>query len=114
MADGVRYEHDEDGNQTLKSGPDGDWHYRWNGHGMLREVERPDGVRVAFDYDPFARRTAKRTLSAAGTVDQEVQFVWDGHNVTGQRSRDDLAPASGHLRARCDARSRTSARPAAA
>jgi RHS repeat-associated protein len=81
MADGVRYEHDEDGNQTLKSGPDGDWHYRWNGHGMLREVERPDGIRVAFDYDPFARRTAKRTLSAAGTVDQEVQFVWDGHNV---------------------------------
>jgi RHS repeat-associated protein len=81
MADGVRYEHDEDGNQTLKSGPDGDWHYRWNGHGMLREVERPDGVRVAFDYDPFARRTAKRTLSAAGAVDQEVQFVWDGHNV---------------------------------
>jgi RHS repeat-associated protein len=81
MADGIRYEHDEDGNQTLKSGPDGDWHYRWNGHGMLREVERPDGVRVAFDYDPFARRTAKRTLSAAGTVDQEVQFVWDGHNV---------------------------------
>jgi RHS repeat-associated protein len=81
MADGIRYEHDEDGNQTLKSGPDGDWHYRWNGHGMLREVERPDGIRVAFDYDPFARRTAKRTLSAAGTVDQEVQFVWDGHNV---------------------------------
>jgi RHS repeat-associated protein len=81
MADGIRYEHDEDGNQTLKSGPDGDWHYRWNGHGMVREVERPDGVRVAFDYDPFARRTAKRTLSAAGTVDQEVQFVWDGHNV---------------------------------
>ena len=81
MADGIRYEHDEDGNQTLKSGPDGDWHYRWNGHGMLREVERPDGVRVAFDYDPFARRTAKRTLSAASTVHQEVQFVWDGHNV---------------------------------
>jgi RHS repeat-associated protein len=81
MADGVRYEHDEDGNQTLKSGPDGDWHYRWNGHGMLREVERPDGIRVAFEYDPFARRTVKRTLSATGTIDREVDFVWDGHNV---------------------------------
>jgi RHS repeat-associated protein len=81
QADGVRYEHDEDGNQTLKSGPDGDWHYRWNGHGMLREVERPDGVRVQFEYDPFARRTAKRTLAPTGTIAQEVQFVWDGHNV---------------------------------
>jgi RHS repeat-associated protein len=80
-ADGVRYEHDEDGNQTLKSGPDGDWRYRWNGHGMLREVERPDGVRVQFEYDPFARRTAKRIVTPDATPAREVQFVWDGHNV---------------------------------
>jgi|GEM_PF-2623169 len=72
VADSVRYEHDEDGNQTLKSGPDGDWRYRWNGHGMLREVERPDGVRVAFEYDPFARRTAKRVFAPTGDVDREV------------------------------------------
>ncbi|MBN8614635.1 MAG: hypothetical protein J0L92_28810 [Deltaproteobacteria bacterium] len=81
MADGIRYEHDEDGNQTLKSGRDGNWHYRWNGHGMLREIERPDGLRIAFEYDAFARRIVKRILSAQGGVDREVDFVWDGQNV---------------------------------
>jgi RHS repeat-associated protein len=81
MADGIRYVHDEDGNQVLKSGPNGDWHYRWNGHGFLRIVERPDGVCLEFDYDPFARRTARRVYASDGTLQGERLFVWDGSNL---------------------------------
>jgi RHS repeat-associated protein len=85
-ADGVRYEHDEDGNLTAKVEPDGSgWRYHWNGAGMLREVERPDGKRVRFEYDPFARRTRKALFcfSEDGTesLEQETHFIWDGHTV---------------------------------
>ena len=85
-ADGVRYEHDEDGNQTRRELPDGSaWAYAWNGSGMLREVTRPDGERVRFEYDAFARRTAKRVVrvgeDGTETVQAEHRFVWDGHTV---------------------------------
>jgi RHS repeat-associated protein len=48
---------------------------------MLSEVQRPDGIRVKYSYDPFARRTAKRTIAANGRPAHQVQFVWDGHAV---------------------------------
>jgi RHS repeat-associated protein len=82
VADGSRYEYDEDGNQTLRIDPDGStWKYAWNGHGALREVERPDGVRIQFEYDAFARRTFKRVVGNDGAMKQETAFVWDGHVV---------------------------------
>jgi RHS repeat-associated protein len=81
VAEGLSYEYDCDGNLISKTGPDGDWHYKWNGHGMLVEVTRPDGVRVQFEYDAFARRTARRVMSADGGVRRTTKFVWDGHVV---------------------------------
>ena len=48
---------------------------------MLREVERPDGIRISFKYDAFARRISKKTVSPTDDIQREVQFVWDGHNV---------------------------------
>ena len=67
-AEGTRYEHDELGNLVRKTEPDGSvWRYRWNGAGMLTEVELPDGKRVSCEYDVFARRTKKvvHTLEGA-------------------------------------------------
>ncbi len=84
-ADGTRYEYDADGNQTLRVEPDGSrWTYRWNGAGMLTEVVRPDGRRVRFGYDAFARRTSKQVLTDAGdaeTIESETRFVWHENNV---------------------------------
>jgi RHS repeat-associated protein len=85
-ADGIRYQHDEDGNQVRRELPDGSaWAYAWNGSGMLSEVTKPDGERVRFEYDAFARRTAKRVVQVAAdgteTVHAEHRFVWDGHTV---------------------------------
>lgn len=78
----VRYQHDADGNQTARIEPDGRvWRFLWNGHGALREIVRPDGTRVQHDYDPFVRRTAKRTLGKDGSVERDTSFVWDGHVV---------------------------------
>ena len=92
-ADGVRYEHDEDGNLTRKVEPDGSgWSYHWNGAGMLREVERPDGQRVRFGYDPFARRTRKTVVrlnpDGTETLESETRFVWDGNTVLHELSAD--------------------------
>jgi RHS repeat-associated protein len=82
LADGARYEHDADGNRTRRIDPDGsEWRYAWNGHGMLREVVRPDGRRVEHDYDVFARRIAKRTVDTEGRLEQSTEFVWDGQVV---------------------------------
>ncbi|PRQ02443.1 putative deoxyribonuclease RhsC [Enhygromyxa salina] len=84
----VRYEYDDDGNRVRKIEPDGGvWHYRWNGHGMLREVERPDGARVEFDYDAFGRRTAKRLIAAGQT--KETIFVWDRNVIVHELDADD-------------------------
>ncbi len=78
----ARYEHDADGNQIAKLDADGStWRYGWNGHGQLREVTRPDGARVRFEYDAFARRTLKRTVAADGSTERETRFVWDAHTV---------------------------------
>ena len=48
-ADGVRYEHNEDGHRTREFERDhATWTYRWSGHGLRQAVERPDGARVEF------------------------------------------------------------------
>ena len=83
--DGTRYAYDPDGNLVEKVTPEGTWKYAWNGAGQLKEVERPDGLRVAHQYDAFARRTSKRSyrLAEDGTeqVERETAFVWDGNVV---------------------------------
>jgi YD repeat-containing protein len=54
--------------------PDGSaWQYAWNGSGMLSEVTKPDGERVRFEYDAFARRTAKRVVQVAAGGTETVQ-----------------------------------------
>jgi RHS repeat-associated protein len=85
-ADGALYTHDANGNLTQVQGRDGAvWRYHWNGAGLLREVERPDGSRVRFEYDAFARRTRKATIRTAPdgqeVVESETRFVWDGYTV---------------------------------
>lgn len=86
QAGGVRYVHDEDGNQVERVEADGrTWRYHWNGAGLLSEVERPDGLRVRFEYDAFARRTRKALVrlreDGDEAVESEVRFVWDGNTL---------------------------------
>ncbi|WP_395853321.1 DUF6531 domain-containing protein [Cystobacter fuscus] len=82
-ADGIHYTHDADGNLTEKHTPQGIWRYDWNGAGLLREVQRPDGQRVRMDYDALARRTRKvvlgTTAEGPSAPEREVRFLWDGH-----------------------------------
>ena len=35
------------------------WHYTWQVNGMLQSVQKPDGKKVAFEYDALGRRPAK-------------------------------------------------------
>jgi RHS repeat-associated protein len=80
------YAWDDDGRLIEKRTRNGDadevWRYRWNAAGLLREVERPDGGRVRFAYDPFARRVAKEVLAprpgASFVQRSRTRFVWDG------------------------------------
>ncbi|EPX61056.1 hypothetical protein D187_001708 [Cystobacter fuscus DSM 2262] len=80
---GTHYTYDADGNLTEKRTPQGSWRYGWNGAGLLREVQRPDGARVQFGYDALARRTRKVLLGASveglSSAAREVRFLWDGH-----------------------------------
>jgi len=51
----------------------GDWFYTWQANGMLKNVKKPDGSVVEFEYDALGRRTAK-------THQEKVtRFVWDGN-----------------------------------
>lgn len=89
VADGISYEHDPDGSLARKIELDGSsWHFNWNGHGLLSEVVRPDRIRIQFAYDAFARRTSKRVIAEDGTIEREVDFVWDGHTVIHEIDRD--------------------------
>jgi RHS repeat-associated protein len=51
------------------------WAYAWDGAGMLTEVTRPDGKKVALTYDPLGRRVSK---SLDGV---ETRWVWSGNTV---------------------------------
>jgi RHS repeat-associated protein len=56
--------------------------YTWNGAGMLAAVETPEGRRVEFAYDPFARRVEKRVKERQGvqwTTARRTRFVLDGN-----------------------------------
>ena len=42
------------------------------------EVRLPSGERVAFSYDAFGRRVRKELRDEAGTLQRQVDFLWDG------------------------------------
>lgn len=79
---GAAFEYDADGNLSRHVEPDGGvWSYCWNGHGLLSEVEGPDGVRWRFRYDAFARRIHRQRINVDGAAERETAFVWDGPAV---------------------------------
>jgi RHS repeat-associated protein len=57
------------------------WRYHWNGSNLLGAVDLPDGRRVDYDYDAYARRVAKRVSrqDPAGERDllSTTHYVWD-------------------------------------
>ena len=68
----------------------GDWAYEWYANGMLKNVRRPDGGLVSFEYDALGRRTAKIvTPSPAGCHPEPdegcvkeatvYRYIWDGN-----------------------------------
>ncbi len=81
-----RFEYDRSGRRVAWTDDHGGaWKYRWDGFGLLHEVERPDGRRVRFEYDAFARRTRKQLVDVAPdgaeVVARETRYVWDGDTV---------------------------------
>ncbi len=50
--------------------------YSWNAWGMLERVELPDGTKVEYQYDPFARRLGKRVIRD-GKIVARHHYVWD-------------------------------------
>lgn len=104
-ADRARFENDERGRRTAKvevvpaadgGRPEARTEYDWDCRDRLREVRLPDGRKVRFSYDAFARRTKKEIIGADGgdfaglvhrALDERpeslapsrvVEFVWDG------------------------------------
>jgi RHS repeat-associated protein len=63
------------GNMVGRHELGGAWAYAWDGAGMLTEVTRPDGKKVAMTYDPLGRRVSK---SMDGV---ETRWVWSGNTV---------------------------------
>ncbi|MFJ1745254.1 putative T7SS-secreted protein [Streptomyces sp. NPDC088116] len=92
-AGNVRYEHDELGRITLRQKrrlsrkPD-TWRYTWDAESRLTAVTTPDGSRWLYLYDPLGRRIAKQRLAADGiTVEEQVDFTWDGTTLCEQTSQ---------------------------
>jgi RHS repeat-associated protein len=72
--------------RTLSDGARERTTYEWDGAGNLKRVLLPDGQRVDFDYDPFARRFRKRVFARNprnGTyrVIRDVRYVWNGAQI---------------------------------
>jgi RHS repeat-associated protein len=76
---------------SLPSGQQASTRYTWSATGLLEAVERPDGVRVEFAYDPFARRVAKRVSRRRDDGSfrpvQSTRFVWDGATLVHEIKR---------------------------
>jgi RHS repeat-associated protein len=57
------------------------WRYHWGPFDLLESAELPDGRRVSFRYDAFARRVRKLVsrTDAQGQTDvlSEIHYVWD-------------------------------------
>jgi len=71
----ARFEYDAEGFMIKKITADLQvWEYEWTGRGTLKQVTRPDGKTVRFEYDALGRRTAKIFKG------QITRWVWDGKN----------------------------------
>ncbi|WP_441293044.1 RHS repeat-associated core domain-containing protein [Sorangium sp. KYC3313] len=91
---GKRYTWDDDARlvQVRAAAGDGEHtvRYCWAANGLLEAVERSDGVRITFAYDPFARRVQKTVVrvspGAQPSVESTTRYVWDGdalvHEIT--------------------------------
>jgi len=57
------------------------WRYRWNARSQLTGLEKPDGERWEYKYDPFGRRISKRCVNRdkAG-----MDFHWNGDLMVGE------------------------------
>ncbi|MGW8488048.1 putative T7SS-secreted protein [Streptomyces sp. NPDC055886] len=88
-AGGVGYTYDAQGRvvtkrtKRLSRKPD-IWHYAWDAEDRLVGVTTPDGTVWRYLFDPVGRRTAKRRLSQAGEVVEEVLFTWEGASLVEQ------------------------------
>ncbi len=105
----TEYRWDDDGRLVEKrtldpgSGKMAIWRYSWDGAGLMRSAEGPDGIRVDFTYDPFARRVLKRVTKPSPTRKERAllsvtRFVWDGevlvHEIE-EAYRDSADPSRG-------------------
>ncbi|HEX8200655.1 MAG TPA: RHS repeat-associated core domain-containing protein [Isosphaeraceae bacterium] len=77
----TRLEYDERGNLVVQSGPDGVTRYSYNGQDLLTAADLPDGRRVTFTYDAFARRVSK-TVGAVETC-----YLWAGDRLIAAMTR---------------------------
>lgn len=50
--------------------------FHWNGWGLLSGVDAPDGTRLDFQYDAFARRLSKQVTKDKKVLDRK-HYVWD-------------------------------------
>jgi RHS repeat-associated protein len=85
--------------ERVERGTDGGprvWKYRYDGAGLLADVEAPDGRLVSFAYDPFARRVKKQVSRPDGAgalvIEASSRFVWEKDRLVHEiRTRADEA-----------------------
>jgi RHS repeat-associated protein len=69
----VSYDYDDDGRVVRKrKGAESSWEYVYNDRGQLVELVDPTGKTTVYEYDPFWRRTLKKTDT------RETCWTWDG------------------------------------
>lgn len=59
------------------------WHYKWGGLCRLMGVTTPDGKRIEFGYDPFARRITKSVYpdAKAAAPSAFCRYVWEKDKI---------------------------------
>jgi RHS repeat-associated protein len=96
----VRYEYDAAGRTVLRQQarlsrkPD-TWRYLWDSEDRLSGVVTPDGTVWRYRYDPLGRRISKERLAADGsTVEERVEFTWDGSHLAEQTTHAPYLPGA--------------------
>lgn len=69
------YSYDPRGNLVADSGPEGTARYTFNGQNLLTAAELPDGRRIEYVYDAFARLILRR----AGKT--QTKYLWAGDQL---------------------------------
>ncbi|MGW5331287.1 putative T7SS-secreted protein [Streptomyces bauhiniae] len=92
-AGGLRYEYDAQGRVVLRrrsrlSRKSDTWRFDWDAEDRLTGLITPDGTVWKYLYDPLGRRVAKQRLTAAGEVEEETAFTWDGSALCEQTTVD--------------------------